>query len=127
VWYNWLGDAMNKYKVGQVLQGTITQIEPYGAFVKTDDGETGLVHISEIADDFIPNVNLFVKRGEKVIVKIIDIDSNGRYRMSLKAIQPSRSYYQIPHSIDDIHLKIGFKSLEEKLDGFIKKAMEEIK
>ena len=84
---------MNKmeYRVGQVVQGIVTGIKPYGAFVKIDDRYDGMIHISEISSDFVRDVHYFVKLGEKIVVKIIDINpENNHLTLSLKAVQPSR-------------------------------------
>ncbi|NLZ76318.1 MAG: S1 RNA-binding domain-containing protein [Erysipelotrichia bacterium] len=112
------------YKVGQVVQGTITGIKPYGAFVKIDEETSGLIHISEISEYYINDVSYFFKKGEKVVVKIIDIDKIGQLRLSLKAIQTNRKY-AIPTKKDIANIeKIGFKSLQEKLPDWIKDALK---
>lgn len=113
------------YKIGQVIHGEITAVRPYGAFVKTDDGYDGLIHISEISDYFVKDVGKYFRKGEKVIVKIIDIDDKGQLRLSLKAIQSNRKY-AIPTKKDISSInKIGFQSLKEALPVWIDKAMEE--
>ncbi|MGI6608340.1 MAG: CvfD/Ygs/GSP13 family RNA-binding post-transcriptional regulator [Erysipelotrichaceae bacterium] len=113
------------YKTGQVVQATITGIRPYGAFVKVDDETSGLIHISEISEYYINDVSDFFKKGEKVIVKIIDIDKYGHLRLSLKAIQTNRKY-AVPTKKDIARLeKIGFKSLKEKLPVWINDTLKE--
>ena len=110
------------YTVGQVIQGTVTGIKPYGAFVRIDDEYTGLIHISEINDGFVNNVNSFVKQGEKVVVKIIDIDRyNHRLRLSLKAINATRRRNRhMPAMKRNQPGELGFKPLQEKLEEWIK-------
>ncbi|MGN1398703.1 MAG: S1 RNA-binding domain-containing protein [Erysipelotrichaceae bacterium] len=109
----------NRYRIGQVVQGVITGIKSYGAFVKLDNGQDGLIHISEISDFFVNDVNCFFRKGEKIVVKIIDIDSTGKYKLSLKAIQKNRKY-AIPtkKNICD-NTSIGFASLEKQLPIWI--------
>ena len=63
-----------KYQSGQVVQGIVTGIKPYGAFVKIDDNTDGLIHISEISDNYVNDVSLFVRQGEKIVVKVIAAD-----------------------------------------------------
>ena len=65
---------MSKYEKGEVIRGTITAIESYGAFVSCDEYYTGLIHISEITDGFVRNVNDYVKVGEVIYCKILDVD-----------------------------------------------------
>ncbi|MDI9540139.1 MAG: S1 RNA-binding domain-containing protein [Bacillota bacterium] len=113
------------YKIGQVVQGMITAIKPYGAFVKVDERTSGLIHISEISEYYINDVAYFFKKGEKVIVKIIDINKYGQLRLSLKAIQTNRKY-AVPTKKDIAKIeKIGFKSLKEKLPVWIEDALKE--
>ncbi len=109
----------NRYRIGQVVQGVITGIKSYGAFVRLDNGQDGLIHISEISDYFVNDVNCFFRKGEKIVVKIIDIDATGKYRLSLKAIQKNRKY-AIPtkKNICD-NTSIGFSSLANQLPVWI--------
>ena len=112
------------YKIGQVVQGTITGIKPYGAFVKVDEETYGLIHISEIMSTILMTFHIFLK-GEKLVVKIIDIDINGQLKLSLKAIQTNRKY-AVPTKKDIARIeKIGFKSLEEKLPVWIEDTLKE--
>ena len=64
--------------VGDIVDVTITGIQPYGAFALLPDGSSGLIHISEISDGFVRDVNQFVFYGEQVKVKVIDIDKSSR-------------------------------------------------
>ena len=71
--------------VGDIVDVTITGIQPYGAFALLPDGSSGLIHISEISDGFVRDVNQFVFYGEQVKVKVIDIDNvHHQARLSLK-------------------------------------------
>lgn len=74
-------------KIGEIVEVTITGIQPYGAFALLPDYSTGLIHISEISEGFVKNVENFVHKGEKISVKIIDIDQETHQaKLSLKAI-----------------------------------------
>ncbi len=77
-----------EYKIGDILEAEVVEIRPYGAIVKLLDGtETlAMVHISEIADFYIKDINQVLKVGEKVRVKIIDFDEKGRLRASIKQL-----------------------------------------
>lgn len=78
------------YANGQIVEGIITGIQPYGAFVVIDEHTTGLIHISEISDEFVRDIRHFVAQGERVIAKIIDTsDGPGQLRLSLKALNYS--------------------------------------
>ncbi len=74
-----------QYRIGQIVEGTITGIQPYGAFVSLDEETSGLIHISEISEGFVKDVNHFVHVHDRVKVKIIDFDkSTHQARLSLK-------------------------------------------
>ena len=108
------------YSVGQVVQGVVTGVQPYGAFVKVDNNTYGLIHISEISNHFVNDVHSFVNIGEKVVVKIIDIDNkNNQLRLSLKAVQPQRRFSKARFIKQDDGLTIGFSSLKNKLSSWI--------
>ncbi len=71
-------------EVGSVFDGTITRIMNFGAFCEIFPGKEGLIHVSELSDKFIKNVEDAVKIGDKVKVKLIKIDDMGRLNLSLK-------------------------------------------
>ena len=75
--------------VGSVLEGKVTGITSFGAFVQLKDGPTGLVHISEIADTYVRDVNDFLKVDDEVRVKVISV-KDGKIGLSIK--QPSPEY-----------------------------------
>jgi len=80
--------------VGTILSGIITGITSFGAFVELETGETGLVHISEVADAYVKDINEHLKLREKVVVKIINIDSKGKIGLSIRQAKrrPSISF-----------------------------------
>ena len=115
-------------KVGQIVEGRITGIQPYGAFVVLEDGITGLIHISEISDGYVKDVGRFVQMKETVTVKVIDVDENANQaRLSLKAVHPT-SFRKVRGRRKDWRLpemKLGFTSIEEKMDEWINQALKE--
>ena len=68
---------------GNILEGTVVNITNFGAFVEIE-GKTGLVHISEVADSFVKDIRLHLKEQDKVKVKVISIDDNGKISLSIK-------------------------------------------
>ena len=102
--------SIEDYKVGMTVYGKITGIKPYGAFVKFDDGVTGLIHISEISNGFVKNIDHFMNIDEYVMVKVIDIDREHRQlRLSFKAlVQNTRKYTK----------RVKFQGLPENIKGF---------
>ena len=69
---------------GQILEGTVTGITNFGAFVELSTGETGLVHISEVADKYVDDIHDFLKVKEAVKVKVIHVDNNGKIGLSIR-------------------------------------------
>lgn len=79
-----------KYRNGQIVEGVISGIQAYGAFVSIDEDTTGLIHISEISDDFVRDIRQFVSQGEHIVAKIIDTSEGPKQlRLSLKALNYS--------------------------------------
>ena len=73
--------------VGSIVDGKVTGIMKFGAFVSLPEGRSGLVHISEIAYTYVSEVSDFLKVGQEVKVKVISIDENGRINLSIKKTQ----------------------------------------
>jgi len=75
--------------VGAILEGVVTGITPFGAFVELPGGVTGLVHISEVADTYVKDVKDFLKAQDVVKVKVINIDPKGKIGLSIKQANPA--------------------------------------
>lgn len=101
-------------KVGNVLEGIVTGITNFGAFIQLPDGETGLVHISEIARVYVKDVRDFLKEKDKVTVKVISVDERGKIGLSIKQVHEEESSRQKKQS----------PSFEEKLARFLKESEE---
>ena len=71
-------------EVGAILEGTVTSIAKFGAFVALPDRKSGLVHISEIASAYVADVNDFLKVGQTVKVKVLAITPEGKINLSIK-------------------------------------------
>jgi polyribonucleotide nucleotidyltransferase len=73
-------------EVGQVYEGTVLKLLDFGAIVNILPGKDGLLHISEIANERIKDINDYLKEGQQVKVKVIQTDEKGRVRLSAKAL-----------------------------------------
>ena len=73
--------------VGQVLEGTVTGITKFGAFVSLEGGKSGLVHISEVANAYVSDVHDHVEIGQKVKVKVLSLGDAGKINLSIKRAQ----------------------------------------
>lgn len=74
--------------IGEVVQGEVVRIRTYGAFVKLETGETGLVHISEIAAEFVRSVSDYLFEGEEVTVKVLGRNEENKLNLSIKQVLP---------------------------------------
>lgn len=117
-----------QYSIGDVVEGVVTGIKPYGAFVELDSSHNGLIHISEISERYVRDVRTFVSVNEKVRVKILDVDEDGiHFRLSLKALHTGKkrsARRQRHHTKAYPPQKIGFRSLAAVLDEWIETAYD---
>lgn len=74
-------------EVGNIVEGKITGLANFGAFVDLGNGKNGLVHISEVSDKFIENIKDELEEGQKVKVKIINIADDGKIALSIRKAQ----------------------------------------
>lgn len=70
------------YKVGESVEGTVSGVTDYGAFVKLDDGSVGMIHISKLTREFVSDIHSVIKRDDKVVATVISTE-NGRIALSL--------------------------------------------
>ncbi len=108
---------MSSIEVGSVLEGRVTGITRFGAFIDIGEGRTGLVHISEIADAFVHDVNDYLKQNDIVRVKVIAVES-GRVGLSIKQADPN---YLAQRARRD---RAYQQSFEDKLNKFLKDSDE---
>lgn len=115
---------MANYKVGDIVEGTVSGIQNYGVFVDLEDGYNGLIHISEISKKFVKNINDYVNIGEKINVKIVEInEENSKCKLSIKDI----NYIKVDKKNNNIkEVGTGFDNLRESLDNWIEEKKAEI-
>ncbi len=116
--------VMTKYKVGSIVEGSVTGIEDYGAFVSLDDYYSGLIHISEISHGFVKSIGNFVKLGDTIRAKVIEVDDDlCHVKLSIKDIN-----YKVnkPMRMKIEEVGSGFGVLKDNLDNWIRVKKEEI-
>ena len=83
---------MEDFEVGSIVKGEVTGIEPYGIFVKVGNTD-GLIHISEIANNYVSNITKYVSIGERIFMKVIDYDKEkNRLSLSIKGLNYKEFY-----------------------------------
>ncbi|MBQ1705592.1 MAG: S1 RNA-binding domain-containing protein [Clostridia bacterium] len=136
-------------EVGSIYEGKVTGITKFGAFVQIAAGKSGMVHISEVANTFVSDINEYLKVGQAVKVKLIAIDQQGRINLSIKkamtaeapAPKPRASHPAAPtaskpqikadaenlqHALDQSTLPKGDDSFENKLKAFMQSSESRI-
>ena len=115
---------MSKFKKDEIVEGCVTGIEKYGIFVTLDEYYSGLIHISEISDGFVSNINNYFNIGDTIYVKVLDVDDETCHvKLSIKDI----NYKNYNHNKKVKESKNGVKPLVEMLPIWIEEKMEEIK
>jgi S1 RNA binding domain protein len=103
--------------VGAIVEGVVTGITHFGAFVQLANGETGLVHISEVADSYVKDINEHLQMKDKVKVKVLSVDGNGKIGLSIKKAASSGRAS---------HSKASRMSFEDKINKFLKDSDERL-
>ncbi len=83
-----IADIVAEVEVGKVYEGPVIKLLDFGAIVNIMPGKDGLLHVSQISDERINSVSDFLKEGQIVKVKLLELDDKGRMRLSMKALQP---------------------------------------
>lgn len=115
-------------EVGSIVQGKVAGITNFGAFIQLPDGKTGLVHISEIAEEYVTDIKNHLQENQQVKVKVLSIE-NGKISLSIKkAVDPkeARRASRVPAEIDWGRNSGEDLSFEDRLAKFMKDSEEKI-
>ena len=135
-------------EVGNIVEGKVTGLAKFGVFVELGDKKVGLVHISEVASEYVSDVNDYLKINDKVKVKILSVDDKGKIALSIKQVpsgdfqEKKREHFKKDHDSfgekDSKHFysskNTGFRSVnksnttsfEDKLSRFLKDSDERL-
>ena len=117
-----------KYQVGQLVVGKVYNVKPYALFMSFEEGVTGLLHISEISDSFVRDIEKYGSIGDEIKVKILSIDKdNGFLRVSYKQVPTEEMFSS--HTNQRKAPSVSeeeFLPLKEKLDMWIDEAYQQI-
>ncbi len=81
---------MSQIEAGQIVEGVVTGITNFGAFILLPNGETGLVHISEVADSYVKNIEEHLQKKDKVKVKVLNVNGDGKIGLSIRRASPEQ-------------------------------------
>jgi S1 RNA binding domain protein len=102
--------------IGNVVEGTVQRITPYGAFVQLAGGKVGLIHISEIDRNYVKDVHEFLRESDVVKAKVLTIKEDGKIDLSIKAMQDPQPRLQRKRGSDP--------EFEQKLKRFMRQSEE---
>ena len=120
---------MKKYYPGNIVEGKVVGIKPYGVFISLDEQTMGLLHISEISDGYVDDINKFVKVGDHLQTKILDIDyEENRAKLSLKALKKRSRYkrHKFSLSYEKIEVEKEFFAIKVRMHDFVEDAKERL-
>jgi S1 RNA binding domain protein len=106
------------------MEGVITGITKFGAFVELPGGTTGLVHISEVADEYVKDINEFFKKADTVKVKVLNVENNGKIGLSIRqaveGCKPEKTNKRSRIA------PVNKASFEDKMSRFLKESDERL-
>lgn len=111
---------MADYKKGDIVEGRVSGITKYGIFVHIDLSYSGLIHISEVSNDYVSNINDYVTMGEKIFCEVLDVDETKLHlKLSIKNIN-----YKSEEKTNGIkETRLGFLPLKNALPGWVEEAL----
>ncbi|WP_174614119.1 S1 domain-containing post-transcriptional regulator GSP13 [Virgibacillus ihumii] len=117
---------LEKFEIDQILEGKVTGIQPYGAFVALDEETQGLVHISEVTHGYVKDINDHLAVGDNVNVKILNIDEeNNKVSLSIRATEePPKKSPKPGNNKAQEDSNAGFNTLKDKLEEWIEQSKE---
>ena len=112
--------------VGDIMEGKVTDIMNYGAFIQLNQEKSGLVHISEVSKDYVEDIHTVLKSGDTVKVKVLSIDDKGKIALSIrKALPQTQNNKKVYLNQKDIQKEKNIPmSLDDMLSKFLKDSDE---
>ncbi len=103
-------------EVGQIVEGKVSGITGFGAFIDLPDGETGLVHISEVARNYVKDINEHLSMGQTVKVKVLSLDEKGKISLSIKKAQEGHFQRRAAQPFSGVPAEIDWGSENDQKD-----------
>lgn len=114
-----------KYREGAIIKVKVTSIKHYGAFIETKDKVQGLIHISEISNNFIVDINYYLKVGEIIEIKILSI-KDCKINATLNFASSKNRNIKNIHFIKKCNFKYNFDTIARNINFWKRKALREI-
>jgi len=117
-------------EIGSIMDGKVTGIANFGAFVELPEGAVGLVHISQVSEKYVTNINEQLKVGDVVKVKVLGINNKGKYDLSIKQASKQTFSSSLPLLTEPRHRGREPRhppgSFEDKITQFLKQSEEKL-
>lgn len=116
-------------EVGNIVEGKVAGITNFGAFIQLPEGKTGLVHISEIAEEYVKDIKNHLQENQPVKVRVLSVDNNGKISLSIKkAIERNTAFKtsRAPMEIDWSKNSCEGLCFEDRLAKFMKDSEEKM-
>lgn len=113
--------AVMSLNVGDIVEGKVNNITKFGVFVELADRKVGLVHISEVANNYVANIKDFINEADNVKVRVLSIDGNGKIALSIKQAQPVQEKKE-----KVLSKPLVTESFEDRLGKFMKNSDERL-
>ena len=115
-------------EVGNIVEGKVSGITNFGAFIQLPEGKTGLVHISEVAEEYVKDIKAHLTENQSVKVKVISVDNNGKISLSIKKALPPKPQVRTSRPMDMDWNRNSNENLsfEERLAKFMKDSDEKM-
>jgi len=107
-------------EVGSKITGKVTGIKPFGAFVELSEGKSGLVHISEVDDSYVEDINNHLAIGDEVLVKVLTVGEDGKISLSIKKAKEQRRPKPTPKK------ESTPEDFEKRLSNFLKDSEDKL-
>ena len=111
--------------IGSEIEGKVTGIAKFGAFVELPEGKAGLVHISQVADNYVTDVSKHLKVGDIVKVKVLGVAKEGKYDLSIKQVGKPSWQQKRPRPREE-GAAPARGSFEDKITQFLKQSEEKL-
>ena len=113
------------HEVGEIIKVKVAEVKPYAAFIYDENGEKGMIHISELSDTFIRDIEKIVEKGDELTVIILTVDENdGFFRASYKQVPEdlrTNTHVNARRALQSDESE--FASLKNKLDDWIEESL----
>ncbi|MFA6548774.1 MAG: S1 RNA-binding domain-containing protein [Candidatus Margulisiibacteriota bacterium] len=113
-------------EIGAEVEGKVTGIAPFGAFVELPEGKVGLVHISQVSDTYVKDISKHIKAGDIVKVKVLGVAKEGKYDLSIKQVGKPVWQQRPPRRSREAGDRPAPGTFEDKITQFLKQSDEKL-